>query len=350
MDSCLDFNFDSLFDDDVVNVLELEEIEKLFAIDRRPDRCVVRVSEENGNCQKSLSCNIAVASVMCSGGITLVLGNREEILIWKSIISKIPNGLVLLGSGSIVFSKPIEKIIHSVDRIVSSVMIEAPEAKKIYFCSLMFCAAVRNPFVLEKAFNLTLRLKNFLLVPNVEMNSIEFCHRVYDTKLEPSFIFNCTICYKNCRDDVMETLCCHRLCCQCYFTWKKKVPTCPFCRLKLLPKCIINPTVPTVHDVVDRLMQTRNAREWIVLSRGSQKIDSNPLISAILNTDEPRMTCSKKFTAPHIHDLSLFKGVIYEEDWCKEILLDRIILMMASCTKRSVKVIRLHAKKSYVTL
>lgn len=278
----------------------------------------------------------AVADVVASGVSTLILGNDEEISMWKMILSP-PREATRVS-----FREPQAVVNSEHEIIVSSVLIFSNTAKKIFFVSLKFSDSIGNPFGLKKpVFDCTFTFPA-LIDPKIEMSYLKFCHRIYGSRRESDFLCEC-FCGNDVSERVVETVCKHTMCHECYTKMERR--PCPFCREMVLPKCLINPAVLTVHEHVAELMKTRDPKEWLVLCRGSRRIDRNPLLTAALGKargGEDRRTPSKHFRAPYFYDLSFLKGCVYEEGWCPVSVLERVIKMMASRSQRTVEIFRLY--------
>lgn len=304
----------------------------------------IRVYNDNSNASA-----LALVDVMCSGGSTLVYGNREELLIWKSYLTKTERGKAMMASGNISFRQkkkeraPCRERVY--ERIVSTSWILA-EAKKIYFCSLMFSDRLVDHR--HEAFDAVCRLSNFLSPPEPEQSFLYFCHRVCSSVEETTLDFECVICARSCLRDIVLLSCRHRLCQECFARLKETSSRCPFCRDYLLAFKMINPLLPTVQELVDHLLATKNPREWIVLCRGARGIDKNLLLTRLSDRrgGERRKTPSRAFSSPYYHDLSCLKGLIYEEGWCLDILIQRIIKMMSNFTKKKIQIICLRLNSS----
>jgi hypothetical protein len=279
--------------------------------------------------KKSNAHIVALANLICKGGTTVVCGWEEELWIWRLYIAREADGLKLIGSGDILFVPLVSYVDQCCDRIVSSTFIRSSRAKKIYFCCLQFRQEVQNTFSLCKNFDLKVYFKTGKHCNRIKIERYFFVNRVFDSIFEKNLVFECTICSAFVENDIVETICYHRICFSCFLEIKKHCTKCPFCRTLLLPRNMINPKYLTLHEKVEDIMKDKDWNSWIVLCRGSEKIDLNPLKTFTRGVSGRRKTPSRKFSAQYFYHLPGVVGLIFEENWCLEIAKERILKMLS---------------------
>lgn len=289
---------------------------------------------------------LAVAKLVFSGGKTLFAGNEEELAVWKSHLALWtgPRDETCEISFAATRAKSKSKLSENdgvlYDRVVASQHQDVFSTKRTYYCSLAFCSRTTRCMA-DAPFTTYVECTGApALVPvSVRETILKFEHRICSSRREQNFVFDCPICGDTVSADVVETTCRHSMCLACF---RKTKSRCPFCReSSILAQTLVNPGLPTVQELVDDLMSTRDRGDWIVLCRGSSKTSTNPILTRF--ETGPRRTASRDFRAAYRHDLSSIKGLIIEENWCTVQCWERVVAMMAGTRQRTIDCFRLQS-------
>ena len=240
---------------------------------------------------------------MCSGGNWLVVGNDEEVRVWKSYIGGHVNGLLLLGDGSIKFAERHDTFVA--ENVVSVKPINI-ECRMLYICPLLCVrrSSLKLPGCCQKMF-VDAPAQCTQIVENIKF-STRSCESIF--VMEDVVCAHCSLSFTR---DGIENVCKHRFCKACFHLLWRRQSKCPICSAHLVSMFAINPKLLNLKETLLKILNSEMS--CLVFSR----VYCNA--KKVLGENVSEENCVKYF-----YNVEHVDVCVFEEGWCNNFVRNRL--------------------------